>query len=568
MNATTWVAQIRDLFHDEPLTALALTAALVALATTPIAFAVLGRLQWFKARRGRVMQTPGFSSVVCGMLLVMGIPAIFSALVLKSRHFDKNRYEFDPNKTWSVLEQGRGFKEVREADAAVKREQARLAEERKKLVESVKKLDESMLALRVVAGTSPAVAQKIPSVLQRLADVRKSVGVDGPQQLMDFTAPPAEIASAVVAPAGTAVAAPAPAAGGAATAPASAPAAAPVAGLPKAQAEAELATAPQPQKAIAAMLPLTDIPAGWSVGKSGERYLETFNAENLFEKIDGRAESFLQYDVKGMAYTNYQPDGDTSNDVQVYIFELGNSLKALGKYGSEKPEEAKPLAVGSEGYTAGGSTLFYAGKYYTQIVTSKDEPKFAAFALDLARRIAAKQAPGGAPVAAAATPGGAVESTAESLFALLPAGSGKGNTSYVAQDVFGYSFLSDVFLADYAAGGVTWKGFVRPYASPDEAKAVFEKYLASAKQDGADIKEVKTEGADRMIVASNIGLVDALFLKGNTLAGAAGSTTAKPAEEYARKLAKSLPAKVPTITTGKPAASKEESAGPPGEGDH
>ena len=41
------------------------------------------------------------------MMLVMGIPAIFLALVVKSQYFDKDRYEFDPNKTWSVLEQGR-----------------------------------------------------------------------------------------------------------------------------------------------------------------------------------------------------------------------------------------------------------------------------------------------------------------------------------------------------------------------------------------------------------------------------------------------------------------------------
>ena len=563
MNAT-WVAQIRDIIHNEPLTVLALAAALLALATTPIAFVVLGRTRWFKARRGRVLQTPGFASVVCGMLLVMGIPAIFSALVLKSRHFDKNRYEFDPNQTWSVLEQGRGYESVKALDAAVKEEQKQLANVKKDLVNDVKKLDESMLALRAVAGTSPAVAQKLPGVLQRLAEVRKHIGVDGPQQLMDFTAPPAEIASAVTSPAGPAVVAAAPASVPAA---APAPAAAPIAGLPKAQAEAEVATAPAPQKAIAAMLPLSDLPPGWSVGKSGARYLETFNAENLFEKIDGRAESFLQYDVKGMAYTYYHPDGDDSNDVQVYIFELANSLKAMGKYGSEKPEEARPLAVGSAGYTTAGSTLFYAGPYYTQIVSTKDEPKFAGFALELAKRIAAKQKPEGAATAAAA-PGGAVESTPESLFALLPAVSGKGNTSYVAQDVFGYSFLSDVFLADYSEGGATWKGFVRPYASPAEAKAVFEKYLASAKQDGAEVKDVKADGADRMIVASNIGLVDAFFLKGNTLAGAAGSTVAKPAEEFARKLAKSLPAKVPTITTGKPSAPAAESAGPPGEGDH
>ena len=66
----------------------------------------LGRLDWFKARRGRIMQRPEFSSIVAGMMLVMAIPAIFAALVLKSRSFDRNRYEFDPNRTWSVLEQG------------------------------------------------------------------------------------------------------------------------------------------------------------------------------------------------------------------------------------------------------------------------------------------------------------------------------------------------------------------------------------------------------------------------------------------------------------------------------
>ena len=82
---------------------------------------------------------------------------------------------------------------MKEADAAVKREMERLALERKNLVDNVKKLDEAMLALRAVAGTSPAVAQTFPGVLQSLAGVRKSVGVDGPQQLLDFTAPPAEL---------------------------------------------------------------------------------------------------------------------------------------------------------------------------------------------------------------------------------------------------------------------------------------------------------------------------------------------------------------------------------------
>ena len=193
MSSTSLAANLRNFFSDDPLMAVAIAAALFALATTPIAFAVLGRLGWFKARRGRTIQRPEFSSIVCGMLLVMGIPAIFAALVLKSRSFDEDRYEFDPNKTWSVLEQGRGFRNLKEADEAVRAEMKRLTEERKNLVDSVKKLDQAMLVLRAAAAQSPQMAQAMPDVLQRLSGLRRSVGVDAPQQLIDDTATPAAL---------------------------------------------------------------------------------------------------------------------------------------------------------------------------------------------------------------------------------------------------------------------------------------------------------------------------------------------------------------------------------------
>jgi hypothetical protein len=333
------------------------------------------------------------------------------------------------------------------------------------------------------------------------------------------------------------------------------------------------------------MLPLAGLPSGWAVGKSGDRHLETFNADNLYEKIDGRAESFLQYGVKGMAYAFYHPTGDPSNELQLYIFEMADSLKALGKYGSEKPEEFQPVAVGDQGYTSAGSLLFYAGKYYTQIVSTTDDPKFAAFALDLAKRVAGKQKPGGAGASGTApavsvastgpastgTPGpsraetgeakpapaetktatetrpAAAEVTPATLFGLLPAKGREGEPKYVAQDAFGYSFLSDVFMADYKEGDATWQGFLRPYKDDQEAKAVFQKYIEGVKKDGAEVKTVAAEGAEEMVVSSNIGLIDVVFRKGNTVAGANGATAAAPAESYARALAKSLPSSVPTI---------------------
>jgi hypothetical protein len=529
------------------------------------------------------MQKPEFSSIVVGMMLAMGIPAIFAALVIKSRSFDRNRYEFDPNKTWSVLDQGREYKTLKEADNAVRLEMERLATERKNLVNNVKKLDEAMLSLRSVAGTSPAVAQRFPGVLQSLAGVRKSVGVDGPQQLLDYTAPPVDLRALTASNAATA-AVPAAVVTGTPTSPAPATAAAATLsnGLAAAEIESELAAVPEPQRKLAGMLPLSGLPPEWTLGKPGDRHLETFNADNLYEKIDGRAESFIQYGVKGMAYTFYHPTGDPSNDIQLYIFEMADSLKALGKFGSEKPEEFQTVAVGDAGYTSAGSLLFHAGRYYTQIVSAKDDPKFGAFALALATRVANTQKGGGgpaqpgaaaavsepaattakvnpsapagehtAPAPAATKPAESKEVLPATFFAFLPAAGREGDPKYVAQDVFGYSFFSDVFMADYKDKDVAWQGFLRPYRDADEAKSVLEKYKSNVKQDGADIKELKADGADEMLLSSNIGLVDVIFRKGNCLAGANGATSAGPAEAFARALAKSLPASVPTLESGR-----------------
>lgn len=546
--------QLSERFNDDPLITLAVAAALVAFASTPISFAILARMEWFAPRRGRTMVKPTLVSIVTAMLLVMGVPAIFTAIVIKSSYYDKDRYEFDPNKTWTVLEQGRKYEDIKQADEGVREEMKRLAEERKELVNGLKKLDESLLALRVAVVTAPQTIAPMKDVLERVGPLRKAVGLDAPQQLEDLKAPPASISANLNQPIFVV-------ANSANVPPQTGlpqQAAAPASGLTDSQRDAELATVPEPQKAIASMLPLTNLPEGWAIGKLGNLHLESFNAENLFEKIDGRAESFIQYDVRGMAYTYYHPAGDESNELQIYIFEMANDLKALGKYGSEKPDEAKPIEIGTEGYTSSGSLLFRAGKYYTQIVSTKDDPKFNEFAITIAKRVAAAQLESKSNSSEAGKDGEIKEASPDVFFALLPKGQGKANPKYVAQDVFGYAFLTDVFMADYSENDQSWQAFVRPYSNPEEAMAMFEKYLETVKADGADVKMEKAENCDAMVVSSNIGLIDVVFRKGNTFGGVNGATEAKAALAFAKSFVAGVPVKLPPL----PASAKASAAKP------
>jgi hypothetical protein len=555
----TQFERLLGLLRDNMLT-VAVVAGLIAIATTPIAFAVLARLDWFRARRGRVMQKPEFWSVVCAMLLVMGLPAIFCALAIKSQYFDKDRYAFDPNRVPSVLDQGRQYegrellKSVQEADRAVKEEMDRLRDERKALQVAVNRLDQQILLLGQQAIRWSATAEVMPGVVDAMGVVRKAAEVDAkpawqelvailndPKRRMDAQSgggPAAAIATVAAAP-------------GAASS-----AALPTSAGP-AWLAAELAGVPDEQKAVAALVPFDALPAGWEAGQAGESRLQTFRGERMYELIDGRAESFLQYNCSGMAYAFFKPKGDDSGEVQLYIYEFPSSLKAFGKYGSEKTPESLAVDVGSEGFTAAGSVSFYKGRYFGQLVSTSEAPKFADFSMTVAQAVADRidRPPGSAtgPTAAAAPAPGtkpAETSTSDAtdpaaLFKLLPDSPNPGQPQYVAQDAFGYSFLSDVFLADYSQEGASWQGFLRPYSSADEARAVFARYLESARSDGAKIEELSFDGADRAAVINAIGLFDIIFLRGNVLGGANGSTVREPAETFARSFLKRLPAEIP-----------------------
>jgi Family of unknown function (DUF6599) len=450
---------------------------------------------------------------------------------------------------------------MRTADEAVRVEMAALLDAKKNLVNQVKAVDVLLMPLEAAASQAPDLAEALEPIMDGLAEVRRQIGLDAPQQLLVDDAKPVDVRALLAAlgpisPVPTLVMSP----GSSGSAPVSAPPATVGPGLAPRQRDTELSAVPQAQRPIAELLPLTDLPEGWEIGTSGNGHIETFNAENLYEKIDGRAESFLQYDVKGMAYTFYHPTGDQSAEVQLYIFEMGNPLKALGKFGSEKPDELTAEKLGSEGYSSGASIFFHAKKYYVQLVATSDEAKFKVFAVSIARRIANELMPGSAPEDTAesapasptAAPVGA-EVSPDAIFALLPAGSGRANPKYVAQDVFGYSFLSDVFMADYSEGDVTWQAFVRTYPDPESAAKVFQQYRDEAAAFGAQIKDESIESADAAFRADNFGQVDLVFRKGNAIGGVNGATKPEPIAGFIANFAKALPSTSPSLPADSPA---------------
>jgi hypothetical protein len=136
---------------------------------------------------------------------------------------------------------------------------------------------------------------------------------------------------------------------------------------------------PEPvQPAATGPLPLTS-PAGWPRGQ-----IERYDADTLFEKIDGKADGYLAYDFAELSFASYARPDDPAGYVDIYLYDMSEGRNAYGIYRSQRSGEAEALEAGEEGCTAGASAFFRKGPFYVEVIGSGEDTAGEARALAIA----------------------------------------------------------------------------------------------------------------------------------------------------------------------------------------
>ena len=120
---------------------------------------------------------------------------------------------------------------------------------------------------------------------------------------------------------------------------------------------------------------------------------EFYNADNLFEKIDGRAPAYLNFNVQGLRCRSFSVIGTAGSFVDVYEYRFDTPVNAFGMFSLERDPKGEPLAFAPDGYASGMGFFFRQGPRYVQVMASDQNPK----TLELAKAIAedrAKNLPG------------------------------------------------------------------------------------------------------------------------------------------------------------------------------
>jgi hypothetical protein len=116
--------------------------------------------------------------------------------------------------------------------------------------------------------------------------------------------------------------------------------------------------------------------------------VERFTADNLYTKIDGRAEAYLKLHVVGLTFGTYRHRADAARTIDVYWYDMGTPANALDMYRSEQAPGGASISVGSEGYQIGGAVFFCAGSAYVQVLPNRLDDADANAALKIAERLA------------------------------------------------------------------------------------------------------------------------------------------------------------------------------------
>ncbi|MFQ5789421.1 MAG: DUF6599 family protein [Acidobacteriota bacterium] len=131
-----------------------------------------------------------------------------------------------------------------------------------------------------------------------------------------------------------------------------------------------------------ALLPRRIEGLGWEADGG----VETFSARNLYEKINGRAEQYLQYGARKLHFISYVEE-DGPQFIDLFVYDMGTPQSASAIYALEKPSQALAVSLGREGYRVEASYFFWHERYYVQVIAGDVGRRLEQAGLKLARAV-------------------------------------------------------------------------------------------------------------------------------------------------------------------------------------
>jgi hypothetical protein len=188
---------------------------------------------------------------------------------------------------------------------------------------------------------------------------------------------------------------------------------------------------------------------------------EFYNPDNLFEKIDGRAPAYQNYNVQQLRCRSFNVVAAAGSYVDVYEYRFDSPIDAFGMFALERDPKGQPLDFAPDGYSGEMGYFFRQGAVYVQVIASDVKAETLALTKAIAQN-RAKELP--------------VDDHGLAGRRKLPAaGMIADSVAFVPENAQGQSDFKDVFQAKYKFDGAELPFFIM-VATPDDAAKAWKSF--------------------------------------------------------------------------------------------
>jgi len=247
---------------------------------------------------------------------------------------------------------------------------------------------------------------------------------------------------------------------------------------------------------------------------------EFYTADNLFEKIDGRAPAYQGFHVDKLRCRSFTVDASAGSFVDVYEYGFDSPVDAFGMFSMERDPKGTALDFAPDGYCSGGTSWFFRqGAVYVQVIASDQKPETVAAAAAIAKNRA-----------------GALPADDKGLAgrrSLPSAGLIADSVSYVPENAQGQSSFKDVFQAKYKYQNAELPFFIM-VAKPEEAASAWKSFQNFCGRFGK-VDVLPDVNGGKIFMAQLFGKWKVVYQRGNELGGVFDASSAEAARAFVEK---------------------------------
>ncbi len=262
-------------------------------------------------------------------------------------------------------------------------------------------------------------------------------------------------------------------------------------------------------------------------GFSTQVAYQTFDRETLSDKINGKADGYLQAGFEMLQWQAFIGGEKSDLSLQVYVFDMGSFHNAFSVFSRQRRGGAIESYVSANAYIAGNELCFVHGRFYVDLIGSAANEEM----------VAAMEHFG--EIYAALTP---IDQDDTKLLTDLFPGRDMvaGSASLIQSDAFGFERLGNVYTASYKIGSAEAIAFVSQRTSESAAGELANAFATFWKENFDAAQTAVQVGDSSAMLLDLDGYYEIVFTHGPYLAGVHQATDRQAAEQLAAALLKKI----------------------------